>query len=64
MSLMFQVHIIRRAFIKNLEELYLIYLKTPKHGEFGLSQFWDYLNYNEYYGGVMSKEFGHSMFYS
>ncbi|GFP91158.1 gamma-tubulin complex component 6 [Phtheirospermum japonicum] len=59
-----QVHTIRSAFIKNLEDLYLIYLQSPKHGEFGVCRFWDYLNYNEYYAGVMSKRMGHSVFYS
>lgn len=44
-----QVLAIKRAFDKNLKELYLCYLKSPKHGEFGLSRFWGYLNYNEYY---------------
>ncbi|KAK6164020.1 hypothetical protein DH2020_000884 [Rehmannia glutinosa] len=53
---MAQVDIIRNAFAKNLEELYLIYLQSPKHGEFGLSRFWDYLNYNEYYSGVQDLE--------
>ncbi|KAK6163986.1 hypothetical protein DH2020_000850 [Rehmannia glutinosa] len=61
---MSQVDIIRNAFAKNLEELYLIYLQSPKHGEFGLSRFWDYLNYNEFYSGVMSKKMGHCIFYS
>ncbi|KAK4419711.1 Gamma-tubulin complex component 2 [Sesamum alatum] len=59
-----QVNIIRRAFTKNLEELYLIYLQSPKHGEFGLPRFWDFLNYNDYYTGVMSKQIGHCIFYS
>ncbi|KAG8388874.1 hypothetical protein BUALT_Bualt02G0170400 [Buddleja alternifolia] len=59
-----QVHSIRKAFSKNLEELYLIYLQSPKHGEFSVSRFWDYLNYNEYYAGVMNKQMGHSIFYS
>ncbi|KAI3450111.1 hypothetical protein Pfo_006776 [Paulownia fortunei] len=61
---MSQVHTIRRAFTKNLEELYLLYRQLPKHGEFGLYRFWDYLNYNEYYAGVMSKKMGHCIFYS
>ncbi|XP_011080519.1 uncharacterized protein LOC105163762 isoform X2 [Sesamum indicum] len=59
-----QVHTIRRAFTKNLKELYLIYLQSPKHGEFGLSRFWDYLNYNDYYATVMSRQMGHCIFYS
>ncbi|GER40671.1 gamma-tubulin complex component [Striga asiatica] len=51
-----QVHTIRNAFNKNLEDLYLIYLQSPKHDEFGLCRFWDYLNYNDYYSGLMSKQ--------
>ncbi|KAL3850233.1 hypothetical protein ACJIZ3_012115 [Penstemon smallii] len=58
-----QVHSIRRTFIKNLQELYLIYLQSPKHGEFGISRFWDCLNHNEYYAGVMSKQMGYSIFH-
>lgn len=35
-----------------MKELHLCYLKSPKHGEFGLSHFWEYLNYNKYYSDV------------
>ncbi|KAJ4969843.1 hypothetical protein NE237_002942 [Protea cynaroides] len=35
-----QVFSIKEAFEKNLEELYICYLKSPKHGEFGLCRFW------------------------
>ncbi|GLT60971.1 hypothetical protein SLA2020_337090 [Shorea laevis] len=44
-----QVLAIKQKFDKNLKELHLCYLKSPKHGEFGLSRFWGYLNYNDYY---------------
>ncbi|XP_022731919.1 uncharacterized protein LOC111286290 isoform X3 [Durio zibethinus] len=44
-----QVLAIKQSFNKNLKELHLLYLKSPKHGEFGLSCFWGYLNYNNYY---------------
>ncbi|XAR59611.1 hypothetical protein NMG60_11015508 [Bertholletia excelsa] len=44
-----QVLAIKRSFDKNLKELHLCYLKTPKHKEFGLPRFWACLNYNEYY---------------
>ncbi|XP_051141817.1 uncharacterized protein LOC127258835 [Andrographis paniculata] len=57
-----QVHSIRSAFAKNVEDLYLIYVQSPKHSEFSVSRFWDYLNYNEYYGGAMSKKMGNSIF--
>ncbi|XP_039052547.1 uncharacterized protein LOC120194250 [Hibiscus syriacus] len=44
-----QVLAIKEKFDKNLNELHLLYLKSPKHGESGLSCFWGYLNYNDYY---------------
>ncbi|KAL4333988.1 hypothetical protein GQ457_07G035970 [Hibiscus cannabinus] len=44
-----QVLAIKEKFDKNLKELHLLYLKSPKHGESGLSCFWGYLNYNGYY---------------
>ncbi|KAB2028136.1 hypothetical protein ES319_D05G078600v1 [Gossypium barbadense] len=44
-----QVLFIKEKFDKNLKELHLLYLKSPKHGESGLSCFWGYLNYNDYY---------------
>ncbi|KAJ7964835.1 Gamma-tubulin complex component [Quillaja saponaria] len=47
-----QVNSIKQKFDKNLKELHLCYLKTPKHKKFGLSCFWGYLNYNEYYSDV------------
>ncbi|KAL6564916.1 hypothetical protein OROMI_016366 [Orobanche minor] len=53
-----KVQTIRSTFIKNLEDLYLIYLQSPKHDEFGLCRFWDYLNYNEYYA---NKQMAHSI---
>lgn len=58
----FQVLTIRGTFDKNIKELYLCYLKSPRHMEFGLSGFWDYLNYNEYYSEVIGKEMGYSAF--
>ncbi|XVF19558.1 hypothetical protein REPUB_Repub11eG0121900 [Reevesia pubescens] len=44
-----QVLAIKQKFDKNVKELHLLYLKSPKNGEFGLSCFWGYLNYNDYY---------------
>ncbi|XWS52751.1 hypothetical protein CRYUN_Cryun11dG0099100 [Craigia yunnanensis] len=44
-----QVLAIKQKFDKNLKELHLLYLKSPKHGECGLSCFWGYLNYNDHY---------------
>lgn len=44
-----QVLAIKQKFDKNLKELHLCYLKSPKHGDFGLSCFWGFLNYNNYY---------------
>ncbi|XP_021658753.2 uncharacterized protein LOC110648730 isoform X2 [Hevea brasiliensis] len=46
---MSQVLSIKQKFNKNLKELHLCYLKSPRHGKFGLSCFWGYLNYNQYY---------------
>ncbi|GAV74870.1 Spc97_Spc98 domain-containing protein [Cephalotus follicularis] len=46
---MSQVLAIKQKFEKNLKELHLCYLQSPKQAEFGLSRFWGYLNYNEYY---------------
>ncbi|OVA00879.1 Spc97/Spc98 [Macleaya cordata] len=48
-----QVLTIKESFEKNLKELYLCYLKSPKHGKYGLSHFWEYLNYNDYYSNVI-----------
>lgn len=42
----------KQTFDKNMKELHLCYLKSPKHGKFGLSHFWEYLNYNKYYSDV------------
>ncbi|CAL2265662.1 unnamed protein product [Prunus armeniaca] len=47
-----QVVVIKQTFDKNMKELHLCYLKSPKHGKFGLSHFWEYLNYNKYYSDV------------
>ncbi|KAL5765353.1 hypothetical protein ACOSP7_015970 [Xanthoceras sorbifolium] len=47
-----QVHAIKQKFNKSLKDLHLCYLKSPEHREFGLSRFWGYLNYNEYYSDV------------
>ncbi|KAF3439512.1 hypothetical protein FNV43_RR17790 [Rhamnella rubrinervis] len=44
-----QVVAIKKSFEKNVQELHLYYLKSPKHGGSGISRFWEYLNYNEYY---------------
>ncbi|KAA8543954.1 hypothetical protein F0562_021869 [Nyssa sinensis] len=56
-----QVLAIKGTFDRNLKELHLCYLKSPKHGEFGLSHFWGYLNYNEYYSDV-TNEISHYAF--
>ncbi|KAJ4833861.1 hypothetical protein Tsubulata_035727 [Turnera subulata] len=50
-----QVLSIKKKFDKSLKELHLCYLKSPKHGGFGLSRFWGYLNYNEYYSDIGSQ---------
>ncbi|XP_049353927.1 uncharacterized protein LOC125818481 [Solanum verrucosum] len=57
-----QVLNMRKSFSKNIKELYLCYLKSPKHGEFGLSSFWERLNYNDHYSEVIGKQMGHQVF--
>ncbi|KAM3398721.1 putative protein isoform X1 [Capsicum galapagoense] len=57
-----QVLHMRKSFAKNIKELYLCYLKSPKHGEFGLSSFWERLNYNGHYSEVIGKQMGHQVF--
>ncbi|XP_057956220.1 uncharacterized protein LOC131149621 [Malania oleifera] len=57
-----QVLAVRETFNKNLRELHLCYLKSPKHGEFGLSRFWGYLNYNEFYSGGIGNGMDHHAF--
>ncbi|KAF9613262.1 hypothetical protein IFM89_006761 [Coptis chinensis] len=54
-----QVLAIKAVFVKNLKELYLCYLKSPKHGEFSLSRFWGYLNYNDYYSSIIGSGLVH-----
>ncbi|GAB2234921.1 hypothetical protein Droror1_Dr00004192 [Drosera rotundifolia] len=47
-----QVVSIKEKFYKSMSELHLHHLKSPKHQELGLSRFWSYLNYNEYYSDL------------
>ncbi|XP_072951889.1 uncharacterized protein [Typha angustifolia] len=54
-----QVFAINTVFEKNLKDLYLLYLKSPKHGEFSLSRFWGYLNYNDHYSSTIKKDMGY-----
>lgn len=53
-----QVIAIKKRFMKNVQDLYFCYLKSPKHAEYGLSHFWDYLNCNEYYSEIMEIQLG------
>ncbi|EPS67785.1 hypothetical protein M569_06989, partial [Genlisea aurea] len=57
------VQSIRRRFIQNLEELYLMRLKSPKEGGGGgIGCLWDMLNFNKYYGGILSsRQIGSSL---
>ncbi|XP_031387441.1 uncharacterized protein LOC116200724 [Punica granatum] len=48
-DLLDKVQTIKQKFDKNMEELQRIYLRSPKHGKFGISHFWGFLNCNEYY---------------
>ncbi|CAJ1924368.1 unnamed protein product [Sphenostylis stenocarpa] len=55
-----QVLSIKQKFDRSLKELHICYIKGPKHGKVGLSRFWDYLNYNEYYSNSnVSNEMGY-----
>ncbi|KFK33855.1 hypothetical protein AALP_AA5G068900 [Arabis alpina] len=48
-----QVMMVKQKFDKELKELHLCHLKSPKHGRFGLSRFWDCLNFNLYYSDIL-----------
>ncbi|KAK9170193.1 hypothetical protein Syun_002333 [Stephania yunnanensis] len=48
-----EVLTIKETFDKNLRELYICYLKSPRHTDFSLSRFWEHLNYNDYYSDVI-----------
>ncbi|KAJ6796586.1 Uncharacterized protein M6B38_219255 [Iris pallida] len=54
-----QVFAIKSTFEKSLKELYILYLRSPKHGEFSLCRFWGHLNYNDYYAINITKEMGY-----
>lgn len=54
-----QVVTVKETFDKNIKELFLCYLKSPRNREFGLAQFWEYLDYNEHYSEVIGKEMSH-----
>ncbi|XP_071912520.1 uncharacterized protein [Coffea arabica] len=58
-----QVLNIKKTFAKNINDLFLCYRKSPKHGEFGLSRFWDYLNYNDYYTEGRGRQLEHGVLY-
>ncbi|KAL2349563.1 hypothetical protein Fmac_003563 [Flemingia macrophylla] len=47
-----QVLSIKQKFDRSLKELHVCYMKEPNHRNLGLSRFWEYLNYNEYYSNV------------
>lgn len=59
-----QVIAIKQTFHKNLKELHVCYLNTPTHTEFGLSRFWGYLNYNEYYSDAGNDKVQPTVFWS
>ncbi|KAI0501283.1 hypothetical protein KFK09_016227 [Dendrobium nobile] len=53
-----QVSTVNTSFKKNLKELYLLYIKSPKHREFSLYRFWNHLNFNGYFSTIINKESG------
>ncbi|CAH2065522.1 unnamed protein product [Thlaspi arvense] len=48
-----QVMMVKQKFDKELKDLHLCHLRSPKHGRFGLSRFWDCLNFNLYYSDIL-----------
>lgn len=48
-----QVMMVKQNFDKELKELHKCHMRSPKHGKFGLSRFWDYLNFNLYYSDIL-----------
>lgn len=50
---------IKKKFDRNLKELHSSYVKSPKHGEFGLSRFWTCLDYNKYYTDAFGNDMCH-----
>ncbi|OAY81384.1 Gamma-tubulin complex component 6 [Ananas comosus] len=52
-----QVFAINTMFERNIKDLYLLYLKSPKYGEFGLCRFWNLLNYNDHYSTAMGNSY-------
>ncbi|XP_010541666.1 PREDICTED: gamma-tubulin complex component 6 isoform X2 [Tarenaya hassleriana] len=49
-----QVTTLKQNFDKHLKELHSCYLRSPKHRNVGLSRFWGYLNFNQYYSEVFT----------
>ncbi|TYK01481.1 Gamma-tubulin complex component 6 [Cucumis melo var. makuwa] len=47
-----QVLVIKKRFDRNMKELHLCHLKSPKVGDFGLSRLWECLNYNYHYSNT------------
>ncbi|KAG9452098.1 hypothetical protein H6P81_005002 [Aristolochia fimbriata] len=50
-----QIFMIKASFEKHLKDLYFCYMKSPKHAEFGLSRFWERLNYNDFYSNIFGQ---------
>uniref|UniRef100_A0A1J3F095 Gamma-tubulin complex component 6 n=2 Tax=Noccaea caerulescens TaxID=107243 RepID=A0A1J3F095_NOCCA len=48
-----QVMMVKQKFDKELKELHLCHLRSPKHGRFVLSRFWDCLNFNLFYSDIL-----------
>ncbi|KAJ1272451.1 hypothetical protein BS78_06G202500 [Paspalum vaginatum] len=53
-----QVDAVGAKFEDNIKQLYILHAKSSKYGELGLSRFWAYLNYNEYYSAKINKDMG------
>ncbi|KAF2609928.1 hypothetical protein F2Q70_00011874 [Brassica cretica] len=48
-----QVMMVKQKFEKEMKDLYMCHRRSPKHGRFGLSRFWDCLNFNLYYSEIL-----------
>ncbi|KAG2328048.1 hypothetical protein Bca52824_010776 [Brassica carinata] len=48
-----QVMMVKQKFEKEMKDLYMCHRRSPKHGRFGLSRFWDCLNFNIYYSEIL-----------
>ncbi|CAH8357559.1 unnamed protein product [Eruca vesicaria subsp. sativa] len=51
-----QVIVVKQKFEKELKDLHLCHMKSPKHGRSRLSRFWDCLNFNLFYSDIIRRD--------